>query len=30
MGFRHVGSHDQDRIGIRKVLLGGGSAATTE
>jgi hypothetical protein len=27
MVFRHVGSHDQNRIGVRKVLLRSGSAA---
>jgi hypothetical protein len=30
MVFCHVGSHNQDRIGVRKVLLRGGGAASPE
>jgi hypothetical protein len=30
MVFGHVGSHDQDCIGVRKILLRGSSAAAPE
>ena len=30
MVFRHIGSHNQDRIGVLKVMRGSGSAATSK